>query len=174
MCCTFCAVRIPAREMQRLLSALHRLKPQFHFGHHASRHLPGWVMMLRRFGVVQPLFSTLPGGFSTSQPPPAGLCLRPHLGQQLELLGDVLEDAVDVELGPPAVRLFADGAEKGLVADHLVPVAGDAGQAETVSAGRGHGVGEHVQADGAGELVLGQERCHRRHGRNLTTDEEKH
>ena len=66
-----------------------------------------------------------------------------------------------MELGPPAVRLFADGAEEGLVAGRLIPVAGDAGQAEAVSAGRGHGVGEHVQADGAGELVLGQEGCHR-------------
>ena len=66
-----------------------------------------------------------------------------------------------MELGPPAVRLFADGAEEGLVAGRLVPVAGDAGQAETVSAGRGHRVGEHIQADGAGELVLRQEGRHR-------------
>lgn len=65
-----------------------------------------------------------------------------------------------MELGPPAEGLLADGAEAGLAAGCRVPVAGDAGQAEAVSTGRGHRVGKHIQADGAGELILGQEGCH--------------
>lgn len=118
-------------------------------------------MRLTRFCVAQPLYSALLGRFSNSHHPSAGLRPRSDLCQQLELLGDLLEGAVDVELGPPAEGLLADGAEAGLAAGRRVPVAGDAGQAEAVSAGRGDGVGKHVQADGACELVLGQEGGHR-------------
>lgn len=39
----------------------------------------------------------------------------------------------------------------------MVPVALQAGLAEAVAAGRGDGLHEHLQTDGAAELVLGEE-----------------
>lgn len=79
--------------------------------------------------------------------------------QPLELGGDFGQDPVDAHLGPLGVALLAHGAQELLA---VVPVALQTGLAEAVSAGRGDGLHEHLQADGAGELVLGEDAPSRR------------
>lgn len=77
------------------------------------------------------------------------------LSHALELLGDLLERVVDVELWTLAEALLAQRTEAGFAP--AVPVRRDAGQAEAVATWCGDGVGEDVQANRAGELLLRQE-----------------
>lgn len=62
---------------------------------------------------------------------------------------------VDVELWTLAEALLTQGAEAGFAP--AIPVGRDAGEAEAVATWRGDGVGEDVQANRAGELLLRQE-----------------
>lgn len=79
------------------------------------------------------------------------LFLATHL---LELLGDLAQHGVDAGVGLLVEGLLAHGA---LVEHAGAPVAADAVDAEVVAAGDGHGVGKHVQTDGAVDLLLRQQ-----------------
>lgn len=74
------------------------------------------------------------------------------ISHALELLCDLLEGVIDVELWALAEALLAQRTDAGLAP--VVPVRRDAGQAEAVATWCGYGVGEDVQANGAGELLL--------------------
>lgn len=54
-----------------------------------------------------------------------------------------------------------------------VPVSADAGHAEAVATGRRRGVGEHVQTDGAEELLVGQKAPVQRHPETEDADERR-
>lgn len=69
---------------------------------------------------------------------------------------------IDVELWTFAEAFLAQGTEAGF--PPAVPVGRDAGQTETVATWRGDGVGEDIQANGAGELLLRQEVHRNGHG----------
>lgn len=74
--------------------------------------------------------------------------------QPLKLGGNLSQDAVDAHLWFSGVGLLAHGAGELLA---VVPVALQAGLAEAVAARCGDGLHEHLQTDGAGELVLGED-----------------
>lgn len=134
-------------------------------GHHLSqdapRHVPGSLGAGGGVGVGGVLLTSSPSSScrSPSSTGPSPL-RRSSFGHLLELLGDFLQRAVDLELGPLAVRLLAEGTLVGTVGaprPAAVPVGRDAALAKAVATRRRHRVVEHLQADGAGELVLGQE-----------------
>lgn len=125
------------------------LKAGHHLGKDTLRHVPGPRGACGGQGVG----GTLLQAPSSSSP-------FSSFGHLLELLRDFLQRAVDLELGPLAERLLAEGTLEGAVGPPLpaaVPVGGDAALAKAVATWRRHRVVEHLQADGAGELVLGQE-----------------
>lgn len=76
--------------------------------------------------------------------------------QALELGAYFGQNPVDAHLRSPVVGLLAHGAQELLA---VVPVALKAGLAEAVAAGCGDGLQEHLQTDGAGELVLREDSC---------------
>lgn len=69
---------------------------------------------------------------------------------------------VDVELWSLVEALLAQWTEAGRAT--AVPVRCDAGLTEAVATWCGYGVGENLQADGAGELLLRQEVYRHGHG----------
>lgn len=79
--------------------------------------------------------------------------------QALELRGNLRQHPVDAHLGLFGVALLAHGADELLA---VVPVALQAGLAEAVATRSGNGLHEHLQTDGAAELLLGEESASRR------------
>lgn len=79
--------------------------------------------------------------------------------QALELGRNLSQHPVDAHLWLFGVALLAHGADEFLA---VVPVALQTGLTEAVAARRGHGFHEHLQADGAAELLLGEESSSRR------------
>lgn len=84
---------------------------------------------------------------------------NPGQHQPLELGGDFSQDPVDADLGFFGVALLAHGADELLA---VVPVALQAGLAEAVATRRGDGLHEHLQTDGAAELLLREDSATRR------------
>lgn len=83
----------------------------------------------------------------------------PGQHQPLELGRDFSQDPVDAHLGFFGVALLAHGADELLA---VVPVALQAGLAEAVATRCGDGLHEHLQTDGAAELLLREESAARR------------
>lgn len=76
-----------------------------------------------------------------------------------------------MELWALAKALLAQGTEADF--PPAVPVGRDAGQAEAVATWRGYGVGEDVQTNRAGELLLRQEVHGYGHGGDKSTEEKE-
>lgn len=143
----------------RASGAGYSLKTRHHLSDDALRHLPRprGQTQLRVGPGVSPQSSSRPSAV-------VPVCRGASGGHVLELLCDFLQGAVDVKLRAFAERLLANGTEVETVAPPpSIPVGGDAPLAEAVSTGGGDGVLKHLQADGAGELVLTQEGCSQRH-----------
>lgn len=77
----------------------------------------------------------------------------PARHQSLELGRNLRQDSVDAHLWLLGVAFLAHGAEELLA---VGPVALQAGLAEAVATWGGHGLHKHLQADGAAELILGE------------------